>query len=214
MIRVGERLQKERIKKALTLEEVSKVTKIRYSFLSALEKGNYRELPSPTYAYGFVRNYAKFLGLPDKELLALFKREYDEEKAYRVLPEGLIGKQEFPLRKIKLAQAAKLAILVFLILISYLAFQYRDAILNPPLHVDEPAEGKVIKSQKVTVLGKTSPNSTVFVNNEIASLDKDGKFRKEFKVFAGKAKITVKAVNHFGKTTIIERNIEVKPSSE
>lgn len=211
MIRVGERLYEERTKRGYSLEEVAKATKIRLSFLSALEKGNYKELPSPTYAYGFVRNYAKFLGLSDKELVALFKREYDEEKAFKILPEGLIRKQEFPLKKIRFTQAFKIAVLMFLILALYIAFQYRDAIFNPPLRVESPREGEVVKSQKVTVIGKTKSSSTVFVNDEIVSLDKNGNFKKTIDIFPGKAKITIKAVNKFKKTSVVERAIEVKP---
>lgn len=214
MIRVGERLQKERIKKGLTLEEVAKSTKIRSSFLSFLEKGEYKSLPSGTYVYGFVRNYAKLLGLPAEETLALFKREYDEEKFYKVLPEGLIAGKDFPLRRIRFAQTLKIVALIFVVFLSYILFQYRYAILNPPLNISNPAENSVIASQEVLVTGKTDSNATVFVNNEAVSLDKEGNFRKKLNVFSGKAKITIKSVNKFGRTTVVERNIEVKTSLE
>ena len=80
MIYVGEKLYEERVKKGYSLDEVSKATKIRSSFLLAIEKGEYKKLPSSTYVHGFVRNYARFLGLPEHEILALFKRQYDEDK--------------------------------------------------------------------------------------------------------------------------------------
>jgi len=210
MVRAGERLYEERIKRGLTLEEVSKATKIRSSFLTYIEKGEYRKLPSGTYAHGFVRNYAKFLGLPENELLALFKREYDEEKFVKVLPEGLARKDDFPLKRIKLAHTFKVFILIFTVLAAYIIFQYRAAIFNPMLSVSAPKENSIISSQTVTVIGKTDPNSTVFVNNETASLDKSGNFKKTINVFPGKAKITIKAVNNFNKTTTLERRIEVK----
>ena len=80
MIRAGEKLREERLKKHLTLEEVSRATKIKESFLLAIEKGEYKKLPPATYAQGFVRNYAGFLGMPEQEILAIFRREYDEEE--------------------------------------------------------------------------------------------------------------------------------------
>lgn len=209
MIRAGERLYEERVKRGLTLEEVSKATKIRSSFLFAIEKGEYKKLPSGTYAHGFVRNYARFLGLPENELLALFKREYDEEKFQKVLPDGLLRKDDFPLKRIKFAQTFKVLLLIFIALIAYIIFQYRSAIFNPSLNVVKPVDGEIIKTQEVTVVGKTDPNSTVFINNETASLDKDGNFKKTINVFPGRAKITIKAVNNFNKTTILERQIEV-----
>lgn len=210
MTRAGTKLYEERISKNLNLEEVAKATKIRSSFLEAIEKGEYKKLPSSTYAHGFVRNYSKFLGLPEKEILALFKREYDEDKFQKVVPDGLLRKNDFPLKRFKFAQAFKIFILVFLALFIYIVFQYRSAIFNPFLNVDSPEENSVISSQTVTVTGKTDQNSTVFVNNETASLDKEGNFKKTINVFPGLAKIIVKAVNNFNKTTIIERNIEVE----
>ena len=214
MIHVGERLQKERVRKGFTLEEVAKATKIRSSFLDSLEKGEYKKLPSSTYAYGFVKNYAKFLGLPQEETLALFKREYDEEKFYKVLPEGLVGGKDFPLHRTKVGRGIIAVICVFLVFILYIFFQYRYAIINPPLDISSPKENDTITSQEVLVTGKTDSNATVFVNEEAVSLDKGGNFMKKINVFSGKTKITIKSVNKFGKTTIVERNIEAKSPLE
>lgn len=210
MIHVGEKLSEERIKKGLSLDEVAKATKIRVSFLAAIEKGEYKKLPSGTYAHGFVRNYARFLGLPEHEALALFKREYDEEKIIKVLPEGLAKQDDFPLKKFKFTQALKTLPLIFILLLIYLIFQYRSAIFNPLLSVSQPSENSIISSQAVVVIGKTDPNSTIYVNSEVASLDKDGNFKKTVNVFPGKTKITIKSVNSFNRTTIVERDIEVK----
>lgn len=210
MIHAGIKLYEERARKKLTLEEVSKATKIKLSFLLAIETGEYVRLPSSTYAHGFVRNYAKFLGLPENEILALFKREYDGEKFVKVLPEGLLRHDDFPLKRIKLAQAFKILILIFIALLIYIIFQYRSAIFNPSLSISSPKENSIVLSQKVAVVGKTDSNSTVFVNNETASLDKNGNFKKTVNVFLGKGKIVVKAINNFNKSTVLERHIEVK----
>ncbi|MBI4089349.1 MAG: helix-turn-helix domain-containing protein, partial [Candidatus Levybacteria bacterium] len=185
MIHAGARLYEERTRKGYTLDEVAKATKIRSSFLAAIEKGDYKKLPPGTYAHGFVRNYAKFLGLPEREILAVFNREYDEEKFIKVLPEGLLRKDDFPFRRIKLAQTFKIIFLVFLALLVYIIFQYRSAIFNPSLSISSPKENAVITGGTVTITGKTDSNSTVFVNNETASLDKDGNFKKTINVFPG-----------------------------
>ncbi len=210
MIHAGIKLYEERVRKKLTLEEVSKATKIKPSFLLAIEKGEYSRLPSSTYAHGFVRNYAKFLGLPENEILALFKREYDGEKFVKVLPEGLLRHADFPLKRIKFAQTFKILVLIFIVLLIYVVFQYRSAIFNPSLSISSPRENSIISSQTITVIGKADSNSTVFVNNEIVSLDKNGNFKKIINVFSGKGKIVVKAINNFNKLTVLERHIEVK----
>jgi cytoskeletal protein RodZ len=210
MVHVGEKLCTERTRMGYSLEEVSKATKIRLSFLEAIEKGEYGKLPAGTYAHGFVRNYVRFLKLPEQEVLALFKREYNEEKFLKILPDGLTREDEFPLSKFRVAQALKIFFLIFIVLSIYLIFQYRAAIFNPMLVVSYPEENSVISSQVVVVTGKTDLNTTISVNSGLAVLDKDGNFKKAINVFPGKSKIIIKSVNNFGKTAILERHIEVK----
>lgn len=210
MVKAGQRLRSQRLKKGLTLEEVSSATKIKASFLLAIEKGEYEKLPPTTYAQGFVRNYAGFLGMPEREILAIFRREYNDEKVVKVLPEGLPKREDFPLKRFRLQQATKLIIFVFIILVGYILFQYRYAIIDPPLKIDSPTEGAVVSSQTITVIGSTDPNASLFVNNDPASLDNSGHFKKVITVFTGKTTITIKVINYFGKETVVERHIEVE----
>ena len=209
MIRAGQKLKDKRIAKVLTIEQVSKETKIRASYLSAIEKGEYQKLPASTYIQGFVRNYAKYLDLNEQEILAIFRREFDEKKAFAVLPKGLV-KEDFPIKRIKLADTAKFIILLAIALLGYIFFQYRFAIISPPLEILTPKDGVIVLSSTVSVSGKTDPNATVFVNNDNVSLDSDGNFKKSINVFPGKIIIRIKAINYFGKEKIIERHIEVK----
>lgn len=210
MIQAGQRLRSQRLKKGLTFEEISKATKIKVPFLLAIEKGEYEKLPPATYAQGFVRNYASFLGMPEKEILAIFRREYNEEKVVKVLPEGLAKREEFPLRRFRFQQTAKIIIFIFIILLGYMLFQYRYAIINPPLKVTKPTEGSVAASQTITVEGKTDPNASLFLNNDPVTLDSNGNFKKAITVFTGKSTITIKVVNYFGRETVVERHVEVK----
>ena len=208
MIRVGQILYEERIKRGIAVEEVAKATKIRVSFLLAIEKGEYVKLPSSAYIKGFVKNYIEFLGLPKKELIPLFKREFDDSEFLRVLPIGLSEKQEIPFRRLRLTYTNLLIVFAFILLAGYILFQYRYAIINPPLDVNSPRNDQVF-SKSVAITGKTDPNSTVFVNEEPVSLDKDGNFTKKIDIFPGKAIIRIKAINRLGKSTEIERKIEV-----
>lgn len=209
MIKVGQRLHDERVKKNLSLEEVSKATKIRASFLSAIEKGDYNKLPSSAYVYGFIRNYAEYLGMPTKSIVALFKREFDEEKELKVLPQGL-SKGDFPVKGLRLRQIPILIILIFIFFLGYIFFQYKDAFISAPVEIKSPPENSVINSNSVTILGKTDPNVSVYINNTAVPLDTDGRFRKDIEVFSGKSSIQIKVVNRFGKQTVILRHIEVK----
>lgn len=209
MVRVGQRLKEARLEKGLSLEQVAEGTKIRSSFLTAIEKGEYNRLPSASYAQGFVRNYAEFLGLPKREILALFRRDFDEEKIYKVLPEGFVRDESLPARRFKIHQAVFVIVGIVILLGGFLFYQYRSAFIDPPLEVTEPKEGAVT-SQDITVTGETNPAMTLTVNGSPVTLEQNGTFIKRIVAFPGKATITVKAVNRFGRETVILRNIDVK----
>lgn len=210
MLSVGQRLKEARVKKGLTLEDVAKATKIRMSFLSALENGEYGKLPSSAYAAGFVGNYADFLGFPREKILAIFRREYDENAVFRVLPQGLTSSSNNFFSTIKIEQTVFLILFLFLLLAGYVMFQYRFALFSPTLSVTKPIDKAVMSSQTIEVVGKTSPHTIVTVNDLPVNVTDTGDFSKKIDVFIGKSTIKIKAANRFGKQTIIERHIEVK----
>ena len=70
---LGDLLRETRESKGLSLEQVEEATRIRRSFLHALEEERFSDLPGEVYVRGFVRNYAQFLGLDPDELLAEYR---------------------------------------------------------------------------------------------------------------------------------------------
>lgn len=62
-IRVGAELRDARERLGWSLADVAANLRIRYVYLSALEEGRVADLPGITYAVGFLRAYAKLLGL-------------------------------------------------------------------------------------------------------------------------------------------------------
>lgn len=65
---MGEELRKARESRGMSLDEVVEITKISRRNIVALEEGNTDHLPHPVYAKGFVRSYARLLGLDAEEL--------------------------------------------------------------------------------------------------------------------------------------------------
>jgi len=212
MIKIGQRIKEKRLEKGLTIDQISEITKIKAPFLLAIENSEYDKLPSVAYAQGFFRNYIKFLGLPEKETLALFRREFDTNKSYKVLPSGFSKNNKFSFSKIRMKQSLIIIILIFVALFSFLFYQYKDAIFNPPLDILFPQDKTISSSSIVLVSGKTDPDVTVFVNDVAVSVDTNGAFKKNVVVLSGKTVIEIKAVNSFGKEKIIKREVEVKES--
>ena len=213
MTKAGEKLQTTRLEKGLTLKDVSKGTKIKVEFLEYIEKGDYDKLPSVSYAYGFVRNYASFLEIPEKEIMPLFKREFDEEKAYKVLPKGFEKTEEFSVTKVKVKQTIAILIIAFISLMVYIVFQYRYAFMNPPLEIISPAKNFTVSSSKITIVGKTDPNATVYVGMGLVSVDQSGIFKKTINVFPGETILQIRVVNKFSRETDRQIKIEIKPGA-
>lgn len=63
----GDKFRQAREKKELTLDQVSNVTKISSRMLKAIEEEHFDQLPGGVFNKGFIRAYAKHLGLNDEE---------------------------------------------------------------------------------------------------------------------------------------------------
>jgi cytoskeleton protein RodZ len=97
---VGQDLRTARLRRGDDLASVSRVLKIRRDHLEALEEDRLEALPGRTYAVGFVRSYAEYLGLDVTQCVERFKAEIAgraeqgtpvqviEEDEHRRLPQG------------------------------------------------------------------------------------------------------------------------------
>lgn len=209
MIKLGQRLHDKRIQKGLTLDDVTKATKIRPAFLRAIEHGEYHKLPESSYAQGFIANYADYLGLSKRETLALFRREFDEAKAYALVPRRFAEPVDTSFSKFKIQHTTLVVFLIFFVFIFYLIYAYRDVFINPTLAV---GSNEIISTEtgEVTVKGKASKYDLVTVNNQPTFVNGDGSFSKTVSVFPDEKEITVKAVNRFGRETIVKKTITAR----
>ena len=66
----GDKFRKAREKKDISLDAVSNVTKISARMLQAIEQERFDQLPGGVFNKGFIRAYAKHLGLNDEEAVA------------------------------------------------------------------------------------------------------------------------------------------------
>lgn len=66
----GDKLRREREMRGITLAEMSESTKISTRHLESLEKEHFDALPGGVFNKGFVRAYARFLGIDEEEAVA------------------------------------------------------------------------------------------------------------------------------------------------
>lgn len=86
---VGQELRNARLRRGDEIATVSRALKIRKDHLEALEEDRLEDLPGRTYALGFVRSYARYLGLNAGEMADRFKHDLGvrgEESIERVAP--------------------------------------------------------------------------------------------------------------------------------
>ena len=72
---IGSQLRATREAQGLTLEQAYKATRIKMSYLEAIEANQINALPGPVQARGFIRSYANFLGLDGEQLASALDAE-------------------------------------------------------------------------------------------------------------------------------------------
>ena len=93
---VGRYLKSQREERGEDKAQVADMLRIHRSYLEAIEESDIEKLPGPTYAVGFVRTYAEYLGLDGAQVAERFKEEGKVQASRRPLvlpsplPEGRI----------------------------------------------------------------------------------------------------------------------------
>ncbi|PIU03720.1 hypothetical protein COT44_01660 [Candidatus Shapirobacteria bacterium CG08_land_8_20_14_0_20_39_18] len=202
---VGEILKEARIKKGISLQEVALSTKIRPNFLEEIESNQFNKVAEGAVVKGLIKNYAEFLDISSRDLLAIFRRDFIEDKNGQILPRGTYE----PLDNNRIAWTPKttlflgggLLVLVFTLfflvhLISFLG--------SPPLTIQSPKDGLSTKESSIEVRGKTEADNAVYVDGEIVTVTPEGNFQQMVSLSAGENKIKIEAVSRRGKKTTKE----------
>ncbi|HET8921682.1 MAG TPA: RodZ domain-containing protein [Candidatus Acidoferrum sp.] len=88
----GERLKREREMREVSMDELTKATRISRRFVEALENEDWDKLPGGVFGHGFVRTIARYLGLDEEGLLG----EYDLARADKAPPAALKPEERIP----------------------------------------------------------------------------------------------------------------------
>ena len=75
---LGEKLRQAREERGITLSEVAEQTRISSIYLEAIDHDDYRNLPGGIFNRGFVKSYAKYVGVDEQEALLDYSRLQNE----------------------------------------------------------------------------------------------------------------------------------------
>jgi len=121
-MKFGESLRKERELRGLTLEDISQHTKVHPRFLEAIEHDDLSILPAKAFAKGFLRSYARMVGLDEDLVMINFEHYHRTAQA-----------QASDAASNSVADAQKretwlLAILLFVLLAAFVILFYQGVI--------------------------------------------------------------------------------------
>ena len=163
-----DRLTAARERKGVDLVRAERDTKIRVRYLSALESGDYRDLPGAVYTKGFLRNYAIYLGLDPEDVLRQWRRERGEATAPEpeIVPPRPLDAPARPLNfSPSIVVAALLTVGVILFFI-YLGSQLLRYSRPPDLSVTNPAQAVVDVDESTTsyrLAGVSTAGATITI---------------------------------------------------
>lgn len=196
----GNILQESRESCQKTLSEISRQTRIKEKFLSALETSDWTSLPNFAVAQGFAKNYARVVNANPEHIIALIRRDFPQGKVWTKTAEMTLEPQAFWTPKTTILVVAGITIAM---LGAYLIRQYMLFAAPPPLEVSMTNGGS-----SVVVFGKTLPGATVEIAGRTVLVANDGSFRLELSQgeVAGR-NISVESISRTGQKTQVEKTV-------
>lgn len=208
---IGDLLRSAREKAHFTLEDLAKDTHIKLEYLIALEDNNFDVLPAATFIKAYIRNYARVFNLDEKPLFAILRRDYEESVKGQLIPREFLYPQ---LKKKTLWSPIHLiflsVMLVFAVFFSYAAWQWFQLSRPPALVLISPEEDTEV-APRTLFKGKTKTDAILTINSVPVALREDGSFETELYLpQEGTNTVTIKASDKNGKSTVLQRSIQVK----
>lgn len=77
----------------VSLAEVEQATKVRHRYLVALEDEDFAALPETIYVVGFLKTFARYLGLDPEQAVQMFKEQSGRQELPGVQPETRIVRE-------------------------------------------------------------------------------------------------------------------------
>lgn len=154
---IGEALRAARRQQGRSLADAAAATRVRESYLAALEEEEFAALGGDVYVKGFLRSYARFLGLNPEPLLESYRREHErpEELPPLNVPSG---RSMDPDARRGLSPLAIAATLALALLAMFLLFDRGGdtptAVPAPSPVSESPADGTILPTGETELPGE------------------------------------------------------------
>ncbi len=200
---IGKLLEERRLSKKLRYDEIAEIIKINPEYLEALETANYSKFPSEVYVKGFLRNYARFLGIEPDHALALYRREQEIsltnpkiKMTEKIKQKGL----DLSITKNKVVTAVVIIITILTLL--YIGSYVFNIFQNPRLELSKPIglkagqTGEYISPKDTLILeGVSEIGNKLTINGQEYRVNSFEQFNIEIKLQEGKNNIYLVSEN-------------------
>jgi cytoskeletal protein RodZ len=199
--KLGTVLRTAREARFIDLARVERDTKIRVRYLSALERGDYRDLPGSVYIRGFLRNYGLYLGLDPEYLIDLYRLESGVAAERPSMPSPPRPMSERQGRALVVSSGAITVAILTILVLALVVYVVSELVIfsgTPDLRISDPAADLLAyEGTEYTIRGVTEPNSTITTDglrqNPSTTADAEGAFSVRVGLVPGANVITLVA---------------------
>jgi cytoskeletal protein RodZ len=208
---IAQELRQARAEKKISVEKAARQTGINQKYLTALESGNWHQLPAGIYGKKFLKEYARYLGLDAKVLLELYIEETGPAVSNQVsrLFTKITPKLQHAFNLPKLIQTLVIIAAVSVCLL-YLGFYVTKIVAAPTLTLFQPVANITTKANQITISGQTESSAEVKINDKTVLVQSDGQFTETINLKTGLNIIEVSSQKKYSKTSTIIRQIFVE----
>lgn len=206
------------------LSEAEQATRIRLSYLEAIESGDYDTLKDDVYSRGYVRNYADYLGLDPKPIMKIYERERSAEREMKRQSRrkhgGAVKLGLKPIRSKQMIITPRTFLVMsilamFAVVVLYIGWQV--AVLSAPPRLSlNTNEATDVTTNYGFISGRVDGGADLYINDSPVLVAADGSFRERIALVDGRNEIRLSAKNRLGKvatqTYVITATLPKEPT--
>lgn len=201
MLSVGKLLKAARERKKISIRDVEKQIKVREQFIRALEEDKWYSFTSRIYVTGILTNYARFLELDERKILAFFRREYERSEELRFKEKVSTSYLSSDSKKTLFVGF----IFICVLLVSYFSYQLFQYFKPPTVQILTPTSTLFKRELTVKIIGKTEKEAVITIMGERVYQNKEGIFEYVIPLKQKENTVSIEVIGANGKKTVLEK---------
>lgn len=211
---LGDLLREKRKKLQLDIKQVADDTKIRAEYIIALEAGDFAKFPANVYAKGFLKKYAKYLGISPERAAAMYRRENSKAQKDALQSTDFI-RQRFKTASFTFNTNNLITAVIILLIVGfagYIIYTASSILQNPALEITAPVTGQAgnsltyITDEEILKLeGEVEIGSTLALNGSEVNVNNLQQFElNDLPLNVGENRFQLVAKSQLGRKSVID----------